>query len=92
MDNKLEKLRKQIDNIDQQILTLLAKRIDVVRKIGSYKKEQSIPALDKKRWNEVLRSNIKQGDSFKLSKDFIKKFFTLLHQYSLKVQKEIGKL
>lgn len=57
MENSLEKLRLQIDLIDQQIAILLEKRFDVVKKIANYKKENNLPTLDKSRENYIFNNN-----------------------------------
>jgi len=52
----LELYRKQIDEIDVQIIDLLAKRFEVVKKVGEYKKERNIPPLQPERWQQVLQT------------------------------------
>ncbi|MBI2314914.1 chorismate mutase [Candidatus Daviesbacteria bacterium] len=90
MDNKLDKWRKQINSVDQKLLILLAKRLSLARKIGQHKKKRNLPILDQQRWNKILESNLNQAKSLNLSEIFIKRMFNLLHQYSLRVQKEVG--
>ncbi len=48
MDSLLADWRKQIDKIDEELINVLAKRINIVREIGKYKKENGIPPLDEK--------------------------------------------
>ena len=50
----LQDFRKQIDKIDDEILLLFKKRMDVVRQIASYKKEHDIPIKDASREQEKL--------------------------------------
>lgn len=88
MNEKLEDWRKQIDLLDKRVLTLLAKRAKIVRKIGRFKKEKSIPTIDKDRWNKLLASTLSKSDELGLSKDFTKKLYSLIHKYSVKIQKE----
>ncbi len=88
MSDQLEDWRKQIDQLDEDVLNLLAKRIEIVRKIGRFKKEQNIPTFDKDRWNKVLTSMLSKSEELGLSKDFTKKLFNLIHKYSVKIQKE----
>lgn len=88
MNNELEDWRKQIDNIDEKILILLAKRMDLSSKIGKFKKEKKISLFDKKRLKEILASNIKKGETHGLSKDFIKSLLHLIHKYSLDKQEK----
>ncbi|MFA5470416.1 MAG: chorismate mutase [Acholeplasmataceae bacterium] len=51
---KLNDLRKQIEDIDQEMLDLFLKRMDVSAKIGAYKKEHQLPILDENREHELL--------------------------------------
>lgn len=88
MNDELENWRKQIDKLDERVLNLLAKRAKIVRKIGQFKKERNIPALDKSRWNKVLNSMLSKSEELGLSKDFTKKLYDLIHKYSVKIQKE----
>ncbi len=87
MSKKLDDLRGQIDIIDKDILTLLEKRMSVVKKIREYKKEKGIAALDKTRWSKILESNMAKAESLGLSKIFIKKIFKTIHELSLEIQK-----
>ena len=88
MSNKLEGWRKQIDALDKKILVLLAKRMSIAGRIGKFKKEQRISTLDKKRWEEILESSLKKGETLGLSKVFIKNLLHLIHKYSLEIQEE----
>ena len=78
MNDKLEKWRKKIDFVDEKILALLAKRMSIVSKIGKLKKKQKVSALDKSRWEQVLKSSLKKGETLGLSKDLIKALFSLI--------------
>ena len=79
MTTKLSNFRKQIDKIDELIVILLAKRMKIVRKIGRVKKKNSLPALDKTRWQKVVKSK----------KGFMKKIWEIIHKESLKVEEKI---
>ncbi|PIU37263.1 hypothetical protein COT02_01780 [Candidatus Roizmanbacteria bacterium CG07_land_8_20_14_0_80_34_15] len=79
MNNKLKDFRKQIDEIDEQIVNLLAKRMQVVEKVGQYKKENNLPPLDNSRWQKVIESK----------KGFMKKIWKIIHDEALKVEKQI---
>lgn len=47
-------LRRQIDEVDEQLLSLLAKRMHISQEIGTYKKEHNMPILQNKRYDEIL--------------------------------------
>ncbi len=79
MENQLNNLRKQIDKIDESIVSLLAKRMETVKKVGRFKKKKNIPTLDKLRWQKVIKS--KRG--------FVKKIWKVIHKEALKVEKSV---
>ena len=49
----LEKLRKQVDGIDDQILDALSERAKICREIGSIKRKQRLQIRDNSRENEI---------------------------------------
>ncbi len=51
----LKQLRCQVDEIDEQILLALSKRVQICKAIGIAKKEQQKPIKDIKRENEVIK-------------------------------------
>jgi chorismate mutase/prephenate dehydratase len=48
MESELKKLRKEIDNIDNKILSLLNKRMEIVKKVGELKIIQTHQFIDRK--------------------------------------------
>ena len=61
----LDDYRKQLDAIDAEILRLFEERMDVVREIGKWKKENGVPVLDAGREAEKLDTLAAQGpDAF----------------------------
>lgn len=67
----LEISRKQIDQIDKQLLTLFGKRFSLVKKIGDYKKKNNIPIPDREREDEKLQKLIQSGRAKDVSEPFI---------------------
>lgn len=52
---RLNELRKEIDEIDEQIIELLEERVRIARELGEIKRELNLPLRDEKREEEVLR-------------------------------------
>ncbi len=50
----LLELRKEIDDIDEEIIPLLQQRMDVSRQVAEYKAERGIPVLNAEREQEIL--------------------------------------
>ncbi len=55
--SKLEDARKIINEVDQAMAALFAKRMEAVETVAAYKKERGLPVLDAAREEEVLRRN-----------------------------------
>lgn len=54
--NDLPGLRRELDDIDRQLVSLFAQRQEVSRRVGEYKKTQGLPVQDKDREAEILSS------------------------------------
>jgi chorismate mutase len=85
----LEDLRDKIDEIDNQLIAILAKRMEIVRDIGRYKKQNGITILQNLRWNEIVQNRTKQGVEKQLTAEFVMKIFENIHQESIYHQKQI---
>lgn len=86
---KLSKLRLQIDEFDSKLLDVIGKRMQVAESIGALKKEKNVAVLQNKRWNEVLDKMIADGSQKGLSEEFIVQFFKAIHQESISHQEKI---
>ncbi len=51
---KIEDLRRRIDQIDEEIIKLITKRLELCREIGELKKAYNIPVVDRRREQQVL--------------------------------------
>ena len=85
----IHELRKQIDELDNQLMDLLAKRMRVCREIGQYKKEHNMTVLQPARYGEILDKRGAQGSLCGLGTDFVKKVFESVHEESVRQQMEI---
>ena len=85
----LDKLRQQINNLDDELIQLLAQRMKIADNIGQYKKENNITILQTARWNEIIERAFKKGIMMGLSKEFITKYFDAVHMESINHQKKI---
>jgi chorismate mutase len=85
----LEKLREQINHIDDELMQLLGQRMRIADKIGEYKKENNITILQTNRWNDILERAFKKGEALGLSKEFITKYYDSVHMESINHQTRI---
>jgi chorismate mutase len=85
----LEKLRQQIDQLDDELMQVLGQRVKIAEKIGLYKKDNNITILQTNRWNDILERAFAKGDKLGLSKEFITKYFDAVHMESINHQNKI---
>lgn len=70
----LNDIRVQINKIDEEMINLFIKRMDIVKQVLKYKIENNLPVLDEKREIEIIEKNIKLLDNKELEK-YYKIFF-----------------
>jgi len=85
----LENLRRQIDEIDDELIRILAERMALTRKIGQFKKVNNISIYQPKRWNEILTRSHHLGRARLLSADFVSAFLKTIHEASIREQSAI---
>lgn len=82
-------LRKQIDELDNELMELLAKRMRVCREIGQYKKEHNMTVFQANRYNEILEKRGAQGSLLGMDAEFIARVFEGVHEESVRQQMKI---
>jgi chorismate mutase len=85
----LESLREKIDSLDQQMLELLAQRMEIVKRIGEYKLDNNVAIIQLRRWEEMIKSRVELGKSLGLKEDYVKDLLRLVHNESIRKQAEI---
>lgn len=85
----LAAFREQINQLDDELLSLIGQRMKIADQIGSYKKDNKITILQTQRWNEILAKAFVKGERFGLGKDFITKYFDAIHMESINHQNKI---
>ena len=86
---KLDRLRKEIDMIDEEIMGILASRMKIAREIGVYKKENNMTILQSDRWKEVLSKFVDRGTKNGLSEEFITRVIKSIHDESIEQQEKV---
>ena len=89
--SKLNTFRKEINEKDNQLLEILADRMQIVESIGKAKKERNVAVLQNTRWQEILQKVVDKGQEQGLTQDFIEKIFKAIHQESISHQERIIK-
>ena len=82
-------LRQQIDQIDNDLLEALSKRMRISREIGQYKKEHSMPVVQTGRYDDILNSRAAAAEELGMSGDFMKTVYRAIHEESVRRQIEV---
>jgi prephenate dehydrogenase len=81
-------LRSMIDRFDKQILSALGHRIDIARKIGKMKRNQSAPVVDPDRERRMMVEREEWGKSLGLPHELIESLFAVILNHSSRIQAE----
>lgn len=82
-------LRSKIDTLDTELMEILSSRMDIVKQIGQYKKENNVTALQMSRWSELMTKRVETGEKMNLNRTFVQILFQLIHEDSVRMQTEI---
>ena len=85
----IEALRSQIDECDNSLLDILAKRMRISREIATYKREHNMTIVQATRYNEILDKRGAQGVLCGMSDEFVRTIFERIHEESVRQQLEV---
>ncbi len=80
--------RTEIDQIDEQIIELLAERQRVCMHIGDIKKKHQMPVVQPERFESSLKKRKTLGERYRLSPAYIEELWNIIHEESIKAQKD----
>ena len=89
VERDLAGLRGEIDDIDSELLQLLARRMDISAQIGEYKKSHNVTVVQMDRWKKILDDHVAVGADLGLSPELINKVFEAIHQASIERQSRL---
>jgi chorismate mutase len=87
--SQLQELRAEIDQLDNQLIEVLGRRMDVVTKIGDIKRRNNVTVLQASRWDQLLKRVEMRGAEYDFSQEFIDRMFRAIHQESINRQQRI---
>lgn len=85
----LESMREQIDECDNALLDLLARRMRICREIGAYKRDHNMTIVQTNRYSEILDKRGAQGSLCGVNARFVRELFELIHEESIAQQVEV---
>lgn len=78
--------RKRLDVIDDELIRLLARRMEIVREIGEVKKEKGITVFQPFRYKETMERCTALSINHKLDVEAVKDVFEAIHTESIRQQ------
>lgn len=85
---RINELRLEVDSLDEHIIELLGKRMEIARKMGFLKRKNNVSTLQPERWNEIIQSRVSMGNIQNLSGDFIFQLFQAIHEEAIQQQEQ----
>ena len=82
----LYELRSEIDEVDDRLWSLIAKRLEIAKRIGAYKKEHNLPVLQPARYNDILLRRLEWAKKNGIPQDTVQSIMEALHSASVQEQ------
>ena len=89
---RIRELRHEVDTIDEHLIRLLGKRMEIAGKMGALKRKNNISILQPNRWEEIIESRRSIGRENGLSGDFVFQLFQLIHEEAIERQEPDNEL
>lgn len=86
---EMENRRFEIDEIDEELLHLIARRMQLVREIGILKRQNNVTVLQPERFRSLRESLLRRGIQNELSPEFIHLMLEAVHQESINQQERV---
>ncbi|GBD96138.1 phospho-2-dehydro-3-deoxyheptonate aldolase [bacterium BMS3Abin06] len=85
---RIKELRMEVDNIDEHLIALLGKRMEIAGKMGDLKRRNNISTYQPQRWKEIIAGRIASGSEHDLSEEFVFQLFQVIHEEAIRHQEE----
>ncbi|HEX5625646.1 MAG TPA: bifunctional 3-deoxy-7-phosphoheptulonate synthase/chorismate mutase type II [Saprospiraceae bacterium] len=85
-NKSIQDMRRHIDAIDEEIMDLLSKRMQLAERIGARKRENRIAIFQPDRWDQIVERLMEIGKREGLSDEFITSFIEAIHIESIQHQ------
>jgi chorismate mutase len=88
-EDKLSQFRNMINEVDDELINVLKKRMTIIEQIGKYKKEHDLTIFQLERWQEILRTRSQWAEKLGIPRAHTEKICQLLHEESIRIQTEV---
>jgi len=86
---ELEVFRQQIDEYDQELIAILARRFGVVRQVGVFKVGAQMEAIQSARAQAVKDRAVRLGQEQGLDPNFMRRLYDVMIDYAHDIEHEI---
>lgn len=86
----LTHMRRRIDELDNQLIEILAKRMNVSREIGRYKLSHNMPVVQAGRYGDIMTNRVLAAKALGMSEDFMRQILATIHEESVRIQVELS--
>ena len=87
MENRLQKIRQEIDKVDEELIARLVHRMRLARELGKLKTENNLPIHDPEREEFILNRLSKDAGDY-LTKDHLKKIYKTIFSIAQDIESE----
>lgn len=78
---KLDEIRREIDNIDHEMVNLFKMRMNLVGEVANYKMANNLPIFNPEREKEILSKLMPEGELGPFTNDFLTALFEISKNY-----------
>lgn len=85
---EIEEIRADFNEVDREILKLVAKRTKLSFEIAKIKKQRKMNIVQLNQWKKVTKARLKENEKLGVDSLFLLKLFNLLHEESIRIQQQ----
>ena len=85
-ETDIKDFRKQIDRLDEILMTTLSKRMVLMPQIAEYKRRNKMPLHQPQREEEIIKNKRAMADIKKLNPDFVEEIYRRIFKEARRIQ------
>lgn len=89
MSDTLANLREEIDALDQDIIALLGKRMQIVHRVAAVKQRENIPVVIPERIETVLAQSGEWAKAHNIDPDIARQIYRILIDYACRTEEAL---
>lgn len=89
---EIEQIRQVIDTLDAELIDILGRRMELVRKLADIKLEFNLPVFQQERFREIIETRLEWGEKYGFKHADMLRLFEFIHDLSIRTQLQHQKL